>query len=146
MRHGEGDSRQIKILITVLGIFLFLAVVVFGYKAIRLGSPEIMNNCISKAVLESVENLSAPIPSEEIARDALKKITGVNVTFLYNTLDACDVRYSGYVYLAADNITYAVCGDGQIYRYRDMCAKKRDWGSLVSMFNSKNANIVIRDK
>lgn len=146
MKHGEGDSRQIKILIIVLGIFLFLAVVGFGYKAIRMGSPEIMNNCISKAVLESVENVSAPIPSEKDAGDALKKVIGVNVTFLYNTLDACDARYSGYVYLAADNATYAVCGDGQIYRYRDMCAKKRDWSSLLPMLNAKNANIVLPDK
>lgn len=146
MADDEHGSRQIKIILIALGIFMFIALVGLGYRVIMQSSPQIMNNCVSNAVLKSVENTSDSVISEESARATLEKVIRKNATFLYNTLDVCDVRYSGYVYLAADNLTYAVCGNGQIYRYYDMCAKKRNWGSLASMLNAKNANIVLPDK
>lgn len=131
MHLGEGDNRIVRIILISVGIVTFITLIVSSYQIMSSNSPDVLNNCIKKAVL--LKNGSEKVASKEggmaLLFDSLKE----NGTFIANTFEVCDIEYAGYVFSAAGNKSYVVCGDGKIYVYIDSCASGGQAQSFISM-------------
>lgn len=136
VRKGQ---KQVSLILTAVGLLMFIAVISTGYRIISLNSPEIAHDCLRNAQLELLNDVKTELKSQDSAQTALEKLIGDDMRFRENTLEVCDPGYSGYVFTSWRNMSYVVCGDGKIYRYSDSCGRSEKWSSLVSRVSQKKS-------
>ena len=141
MNAGKGGA-QIGIILMMVGVVIFILLVISGLNILNISSPEVSNNCIKNGELNLLQDTGQEIATQEAAEDALKSAVPGSFEFRQNTLEVCDVKYSGYVFESLQKARFAVCGDGKIYQYADLCKKAGLWDSLKSaLFSKKNATV-----
>lgn len=126
MEPAEQRYTTSKVVLLVLGIFVFLAIMVMTYNIGMRNSPDIVKGCIHKNVLEPIGAEDA-FASSSAMKSAIERKIGENVTFNETRIDSCGASIA-YVYTAASdsNETYIACEDGKIYRSKDICAKNNE--------------------
>lgn len=131
MHLGEGNNRVVSLILISVGILVFIVLIVSSYQIIGSNSPDVLNNCVKKAVL--LKNESKAVASKEGGMALLFDSLNESGTFVSNTFDDCDVEHGGYIFDAAGNKSYVVCGDGKIYLYENSCNGGGKAQSFISM-------------
>ncbi len=119
------ENYVLKALLWSVGILAFFAIVLLTFQIIHGNAPGMFGNCVQNLVLLAEKNESAYVTSEENGKIFLDSTLGGNYEFVSTTIYVCDPSYTGYIYKQpgnANDSTYVVCGDGEIYKYELVCA------------------------